>query len=156
MQGALTIVNRRNFLVITSLSGLLGIVTIFSLTVGAVSIPFSDAFIIILQQFGLLTNVAIDETFQVVMSSIRLPRIFMTLAIGASLGISGASLQGLFRNPLVEPSLIGVSGGSAAAVVAIIVFGAGIESLLPGWIFNSLITLAAFAGGAFELSSSCD
>lgn len=149
MQGTLTIVNRRNFLVITSLSGLLGIVTIFSLTVGAVSIPFSDAFIIILQQFGLLTNVAIDETFQVVMSSIRLPRIFMTLAIGASLGISGASLQGLFRNPLVEPSLIGVSGGSAAAVVAIIVFGAGIESLLPGWIFNSLITLAAFAGGAF-------
>jgi iron complex transport system permease protein len=148
MQILLTIAHRRNILVIACLGLLLLITTVFSLTVGAVVIPFTEASIILLQKLGLFGSVGVDETFEVVMTSIRLPRVLMTLVIGAALGISGASLQGLFRNPLVEPSLIGVSGGSAAAVVLTIVFGAGVAPYLAGWIYNSLISLVAFAGGA--------
>lgn len=148
MQISLTIVNHRNALVVASLGILLVLTTVFSLTVGAVQIPFTEAATILLQKIGLFTSVAVDETFDVVMTSIRLPRVLMTLVIGTALGISGASLQGLFRNPLVEPSLIGVSGGSAAAVVVTIVFGAGFSHLLPEWIYNSIISLVAFAGGA--------
>ena len=72
----------------------------------------------------------------------------MTMLIGGSLGISGAVLQGLFRNPLVEPSLIGVSGGSAAAVVILIVFGGAWSLPTEALIHNSLLPIVAFAGGA--------
>jgi iron complex transport system permease protein len=137
----------RDILIISSLGVLLFLILIFSLTVGAVSIPFSDAFVILLKQAGIFSNKNVDETYEVVMTSIRLPRILMTLIIGAALGVSGASLQGLFRNPLVEPSLIGVSGGSAAAVVVMIVFGSPLLPALPSWIYNSLTSLVAFAGG---------
>src|SRR5688572_31626487 len=90
---------------------------------------------------------AVDSTHEVVLNAIRFPRILMTLLIGAALGVSGASLQGLFRNPLVEPGLIGVSGGSAAAVVLFIVFGGSISLLQKEWIYQSLLPIVAFAGG---------
>ena len=48
-----------------------------------------------------------------VLEQIRLPRVLLAGLVGASLGISGASLQGLFRNPLADPGLIGVSAGAA-------------------------------------------
>jgi iron complex transport system permease protein len=70
----------------------------------------------------------------------------MTILIGAALGVSGAALQGLFRNPLVEPGLIGVSGGSAAAVVVMIVFG-GFVIQTDGWMYTILLPVLAFAGG---------
>ena len=47
-----------------------------------------------------------------VLEQIRLPRVLLAGIVGASLGISGASLQGLFRNPLADPGLIGVSAGT--------------------------------------------
>ncbi|RAW02361.1 FecCD family ABC transporter permease [Pseudochryseolinea flava] len=135
-------------------------VTLFSLTVGAVSIPFSDAVVILCKSFGLFNDITIDDTFTVVMTSIRLPRVVMTLLIGAALGISGAALQGLFRNPLVEPSLIGVSGGSAAAVVVLIVFGSAVLPSVALWSYSVMLSLAAFAGGSaitfFVLKLSMD
>lgn len=147
MQIALAIRDHRNAVIVTGLTILLLVTAIFSLTVGAVAIPFSDAFMILLKQGGILKNIQADETHEVVMTAIRLPRVLMTLLIGAALGISGASLQGLFRNPLVEPSLIGVSGGSASTVVVVIVFGAGLLPTLSAWIYSSVISFAAFAGG---------
>lgn len=147
MQITIAIRDHRNVVIITGLTVLLLATAIFSLTVGAVQIPFTDAFMILLKQAGIITNISADETQEIVMTSIRMPRVLMTLLIGAALGISGASLQGLFRNPLVEPSLIGVSGGSAAAVVVVIVFGASLLPVLPSWIYNSIISIAAFAGG---------
>src|SRR5688572_27322589 len=113
---ALTIPIRRtkNATVIIGMGCTLMIAVMFSLTVGAVSIPVRDVAVILLQKIGLFTSVSVDGTHEIVLSTIRFPRILMTLLIGGALGISGASLQGLFRNPLVEPSLIGVSGGAAA------------------------------------------
>lgn len=130
------------------MGGLLVLTAVVSLTVGAVHIPIPDAIVIVLKQIGMFSGAAVDETHAAVLTTIRAPRVVMTLLIGSALGIGGASLQGLFRNPLVEPSLIGVSGGAAAAVVLAIVFGATLLSSLPLWISNSFISLFAFAGGS--------
>jgi iron complex transport system permease protein len=123
------------------------IVTLYSLSVGAVSIPTADVALVLLQKLGLFSSIEIDATHEIVLTTIRLPRILMTLLIGAALGVSGAALQGLFRNPLVEPSLIGVSGGAAAAVVLVIVFGSAWSLPATGWLHDSAIALMAFGGG---------
>lgn len=148
MNIALTFRDSRNAVIVSSLGVLLFVTVLFSLTVGAVSVPLKDVVVILLQKIGLFTSVSVDSMHDVVLSSIRIPRIFMTILIGASLGICGASLQGLFRNPLVEPSLIGVSGGSAAGVVLLIVFGSStffVQS--KGMLFHAILPIVAFAGG---------
>ena len=82
---------------------------------------------------------------QAVLISVRLPRTFIGALSGAALAVSGAALQGLFRNPLADPALIGVSTGSALAATGAIVLGAGGSTLSS---FNALLLpLAAFAGG---------
>lgn len=147
MNLALTIRETRNAVILTGLSILLVATLLFSLTIGAVSIPVQDVVIILLQKLGLFTDVQANSMHEVVLTSIRFPRIFMTLLIGAALGVSGASLQGLFRNPLVEPSLIGVSGGSAAGVVLVIVFGSALALPTEGFLYHALIPFTAFTGG---------
>jgi iron complex transport system permease protein len=147
MQISLTLRKSKNATVISGLGILLLMAVIFSLSIGAVSIPVSDVAVILLKKVGLFTSLQINSTNEVVLNSIRLPRVLMTLLIGAALGISGASLQGLFRNPLVEPSLIGVAGGAAAAVVLFIVFGGALALASTGWLYNALLPLIAFGGG---------
>jgi iron complex transport system permease protein len=75
--------------------------------------------------------------------SIRLPRTFTAGVIGAALAVSGAVMQGLFRNPLADPGLIGVSSGAALAAVATIVLGQNAF----GVVANNWLPLASFAGG---------
>jgi len=146
MNALLSIRDYRHTLILTSLSVVLVISILFSLTIGAVSIPVKEVSILLLQKIGLFSSIEIDSTYNVVLNAIRIPRIMMTLLIGASLGVSGAALQGLFRNPLVEPSLIGVSSGSAAAVVLVIVFG---SVVIPatGFLHDTVISFSAFVGG---------
>ena len=81
------------------------------------------------------------EGFEV-LTQIRFPRVLLAVVVGASLGIAGASMQALFRNPLAEPGLIGVTSGSALGAAAWIVLAAD----TAGAIWGS--GLAAFAGGA--------
>ncbi len=147
MNIALTIRESRTAVIITALGIMLVCTALFSLTIGAVAIPAQDVVVILFQKLGLFSHVEVDSTHEIVLTSIRFPRILMTLLIGAALGISGASLQGLFRNPLVEPSLIGVSGGAAVGVVLVIVFGAVLALPKEGFLFNAIIPITAFAGG---------
>jgi iron complex transport system permease protein len=84
-----------------------------------------------------------------VLVQIRLPRVLMTALVGAGLAVSGAVLQGLFRNPLAEPSLIGVSSGAALGAAVWIVllgggFGLGQQASVA--VFRWGLPLAAFAG----------
>ncbi len=146
MNLALSIREYRTAIILTALGIGLILAILLSLTIGAVSVPVADVAIIILQKAGMFQNIAVDSMHEVVLSTIRIPRIVMTILIGAALGVSGAALQGLFRNPLVEPSLIGVSGGSAAAVVVMIVFG-GLVIQADGWMYSILLPVLAFAGG---------
>ena len=80
---------------------------------------------------------------QAVLSSIRLPRVLLAVIVGAALAVSGAALQGLFRNPLADPGLIGISSGAALAVALMIV----IIGPLPGILGLYGLSIAAFMGG---------
>ncbi len=147
MNALLTFRDSKNAMIVLGMSVGLVATILFSLSIGAVSIPVKDVAVVLLHKLGLFSSIESDSMHEVVMSSIRVPRIMMTLLIGASSGVSGAALQGLFRNPLVEPSLIGVSGGSAAGVVMVIVFGASWGLATDGFLYNSLLSLVAFGGG---------
>lgn len=57
------------------------------------------------------------------MLEVRLPRLLLGFLVGAVLAVSGSLLQGLFRNPLADPGLIGVSAGASLAAIAVIVLG---------------------------------
>jgi len=81
------------------------------------------------------------EKEQMVVEAIRLPRILLAAAAGAGLGVSGAALQGLMRNPLVGPDLIGVTSGAS--------FG-GVVAILLGWPAYGIVLLA-FCGGLLAL-----
>lgn len=79
-----------------------------------------------------------------VLMQIRFPRVLLGVIVGASLGIAGTALQGLFRNPLADPGLIGVSAGAGLGAATWVVLGASAMPLFGPW----GMTLAAFAGGA--------
>lgn len=132
--------------VLGSLSLLLVIVFLYALTIGAVSLTVGQMVGIVLHPLGIhLAEVTpVQET---VFLDIRLPRLIETVLIGGALGLSGAALQGLFRNPLVEPGLVGVSSGAALGVVIVIVFGQGLMALLPAWMGHYFLIIVAFAGG---------
>ncbi len=82
-----------------------------------------------------------DERARLIFFELRLPRVLMAGVVGASLGIVGAALQAMFRNPLAEPLTLGVSGGGALGASVAIAFGAGARVAgLP------IVFVAAFAG----------
>ncbi|QIM65936.1 Fe3+-siderophore ABC transporter permease [Mannheimia granulomatis] len=84
------------------------------------------------------------ESSAYILWQIRLPRLLGSLFIGAALAISGATMQGLFRNPLVDPGIIGVSSGAALAAALYIVI---IQPLLPESFNAYALLIAAFLGG---------
>ena len=84
---------------------------------------------------------------QLVLIDIRLPRLLLGMFVGASLAVAGAMMQGMFRNPLADPGLVGVSSGAAVAAVATIALGNG---LAAPWIktFGAYaLPVSAFLGG---------
>lgn len=84
---------------------------------------------------------------ELVFYNIRLPRLLLGLAAGAGLGLAGAMMQGLFRNPLADPGLIGVSSGAALAAGVTIVLGAAWFPDLPRALGSWTLVLMAFGGG---------
>lgn len=127
----------------TLLLVLLG-VALIAAAIGAAGIPVSR----LPAAIGLWPNSADPATLardQLVLWSVRLPRIAIAIIIGALLASSGAIMQGLFRNPLADPALVGVSSGGALAAAASIVIG---DRLLTGsrTLPFELLPIAAFGG----------
>lgn len=92
---------------------------------------------------------AAESRHETIILYLRLPRVLLAGLVGAALGVSGGIMQGLFRNPLADPSLIGVSAGATVAAASVIV--------LSGWIFPSswqpiLLPLGAFGGGLLVIA----
>ena len=84
-----------------------------------------------------------------VLASIRVPRVLFGFVVGAALAVAGSALQSLFRNPLADPALIGVSAGAAVAVAAVIVLGATVLSGLTSALGIFTLPVAGFVGGLF-------
>lgn len=83
----------------------------------------------------------------VVLYDIRLPRLTMGLLVGAALGLSGALLQGLFRNPLADPGIVGVGAGAGLGAVLAIVLGGLLPPAILAFAGGHLVPLAAGLGG---------
>ncbi len=111
------------------------LVLLLSLMFGAVAIPLPELLRWLGGSAELQTGLIIE--------SLRLPRALLAALVGAVLGICGAATQGLFRNPLADPSLIGVSAGAAAGASLVIVTLNHLHWSLMGL---SLVSLGAFAG----------
>lgn len=80
----------------------------------------------------------------------RLPRVLLGLLVGAALAMSGAVMQGLFRNPLADPSLVGVSSGAALMAASVMALMPWLEWSAWPWLYGTLMPMAAFAGGLFS------
>ena len=105
-------VNFKQRVIICTLFLMLIIAIFLSTTIGAFSINL----------FKIISKSA-SPLEEMILLEIRIPRILLSCFVGASLGLSGASLQGLFRNPLADPGLIGVSAGAALGATLTIVIG---------------------------------
>lgn len=87
-----------------------------------------------------------------VLFEIRLPRIVMAILIGSALAVSGTCLQGMFKNPLATPSLIGVTSGASLFAALTIVLGSHFQSFFPEVIQYSLISIMAFTGAILTMT----
>lgn len=103
----------------------------FASGLGAVEISLSELFSVISKGFGADSELHKPEQYSVFWV-IRLPRILLCIMVGAILALSGAALQGLFRNPLADPSIIGISnGGAMMAAIFIVSFGGVLVQIIP-------------------------
>lgn len=114
------------------------LLAVVSMGIGALSIPPGRVLAVLAAEIGLEPAAlrGVDATTiareRAVVVAIRAPRVLGAILIGASLAVSGAALQGLFRNPLADPALVGVSAGAAVATAAVIVLGGALASALAG------------------------
>jgi len=134
-------------LVLGGLVALLGVATGASLAIGAVTIAPGQVLAILSEQVGLTLPWAYETRQELVLTGIRLPRVLLAIGVGGGLAVSGAVMQGLFRNPLADPSLIGVSSGAALAAVVAIVLGSTVLGAWTDTLGAFLLPAAAFAGG---------
>ncbi|MEH6617493.1 MAG: iron chelate uptake ABC transporter family permease subunit, partial [Porticoccus sp.] len=96
--------------------------------------------------FGLFASGHMDmDMDHRILQMIRLPRVLLAALAGACLASCGAVMQGLFRNPLADPSLIGVSSGASVGASCVIFFGG--VSLIGGGLGLPAIAIGAFVGG---------
>ncbi|XVS68187.1 FecCD family ABC transporter permease [Actinosynnema sp. CA-299493] len=124
--------------------GVLGLIVLLSLWIGTKSIPFADTFALLLADDG--TGDA------AIVRDVRVPRAVLGLLVGAALGLAGAVMQALTRNPLADPGLLGVNMGAAAAIVSAIAFF-GITSP-TGYVWFALLGAAGTATAVYVLGAS--
>ncbi|UPQ84904.1 iron chelate uptake ABC transporter family permease subunit [Pseudomonas knackmussii] len=117
-----------------------------SLALGPVSLSLSETLQAMLHLLGVPLSAEADGVSELILSQIRLPRALLGLSVGAVLALSGVAMQGLFRNPLADPGLIGVSSGAALGAAVVIVGGELIGGI-PSSLEPYLLSLSAFAGG---------
>lgn len=138
--------NKNTGFILMFLLLLLVSVVVLSSCTGAVKISLPQLFSIFTNLTGLSDGINFKPQQAAVLLNIRLPRVVLGVLIGAGLGVSGAGIQGLFRNPLAEPGLIGISSGATLFAVLMIVMEVKVFTMLTGAIGFYALSLAAFIG----------
>ncbi len=123
--------------VLPALICLLVAVTLYSVTIGRYDLSVADVTYILIDNIHPVVTPYWDPVQEVVVEQVRVPRILAAIIIGFGLSISGAALQGLFRNPLVDPGIIGVTSGAGFGGTLAILLG------LQGYL---LLTMAFLFG----------
>lgn len=101
----------------------LPVVIIFSTGIGAFNIPPLNVLAALVHSIGIDSGIEVSQAQENVLLQIRLPRVLMAVIVGAALSVSGAGMQGLFRNPLADPGLVGISSGAVLGAALVIVLG---------------------------------
>ncbi|MCW8335397.1 FecCD family ABC transporter permease [Vibrio paucivorans] len=128
---------------LTLFAGLLSVMTVASITVGPMNIGFFDSLSSLVNRSNQLA-----PHINLVIHEIRLPRTLLCAIVGAILAMCGTVMQGLFRNPLAEPGIIGVSAGAALGAAIAIVLFSGISEQFPAFMNLAAVPVFAFLGGA--------
>jgi len=110
---------RKRFVLMALLGLLLADIMLLALFMGSTPIPLDAIFKILLSKLPGAGSLAdgITPSWEVIIVDIRLPVVLMAVLVGAGLACSGATMQGLFRNPLVDPFIIGISAGGAFGAI---------------------------------------
>ena len=117
------------------------------LTRGSLPIDIEQQLRYFISGANAVENTAVNTTHWYVLSEIRLPRVIMTMLIGALLAVSGCAMQGLVRNPLADPGLIGIAGGAAAAAALSMTI---VPPLLPA-LESIWVAMWAFGGALLSV-----
>ncbi|MGI4862895.1 MAG: FecCD family ABC transporter permease [Janthinobacterium lividum] len=136
---------------LAALAVLLVLAVLVGAGAGALHVPVAAVLGVLLHKLGLSVNLPFEPQQEAVVWAIRLPRVLLAVLVGAALGLAGAAMQGLFRNPLADPSLLGISAGASLAAVAVIVLEEKVFKLvnaMPGAAGASayVLPVAAFVG----------
>ncbi|QKF82831.1 FecCD family ABC transporter permease [Halarcobacter ebronensis] len=124
---------------------LLLISIVLNITIGAFSISFSEI-------LNTLLDPQNNKIYYQVLMDIRIPRVVLGALVGVAFGISGAMMQTLFKNPLADPSIIGVSAGASAGVVLFMLLGSFLPTLLySGFLSYLSLPLSAFLGSVITI-----
>lgn len=127
------------------LSVLLPVTIVFATGFGAVGIPFEGTVRIILSKWGVIEAKDIDEGFIAIIYHVRFPRVLVAALVGAALSVSGAVMQGMFRNPMADPGILGVSSG--AGLGAVIAVSTGLVS--AGIFYLPVLAVVGASASAF-------
>jgi iron complex transport system permease protein len=135
----------RNFLVPPLFVGGLCLVVVIILAVGVGSAYISPHRVLTAISHGILGNLSSSE--DTIIWQMRLPRVLLAALVGAALAVSGAAFQGLFRNPLADPYLLGVASGAGLGATTVMVFAASVPLLM-----TLGVPLAAFIAGILSVA----
>ena len=119
---------------------LLGVVAVSSLAIGPSDTSLWSAL------FRLVQGQELARIEAIVLWDIRAPRTIMGICVGAALALSGAIMQGLFRNPLADPGILGVSAGASLGAITAIVLGGVLPVAVTVWFGPALLPVFAFVG----------
>jgi len=130
-------------LALTTLLVLMLLTTAFSIRFGAIDFSTQDMITAVSHTLSGARDLTLNQR---IFMQLRVPRAILCLFVGASLGVGGTLMQALFRNPIVEPGLVGTSSGAAFGAALFYVFGAVLKVSLGAW----TLPLVACAGGVLS------
>lgn len=150
-----TYVYRKKRFLLPLMLAVLIFTVVISTAIGAVSVPFLDTMKIILldtmktilknweKNWEFLRNIKFREEWESIIFYVRFPRVVTTMLVGAALGTSGAVMQGMFRNPMADPGILGVSSGAGLGAVIAISLGLPSRGIYFMPLFASIGALTA-------------
>lgn len=122
-------------------------VMIFSAATGALDLSFGEIGSYLADRLGIYHDPAIIPLRENIFYEIRLPRVILCALVGGALSVSGALMQALFRNPIVEPGLIGTSSGAALGAALVFVLGKEFGLVANSFVGSLILPFFAFVGG---------
>lgn len=121
-------------------------IPLFSM-IGVANISFFDSFKILISKIpfvGEYINLKnIDPIHGIIISNVRMPRVIMAMIVGIGLSVSGAAYQGMFKNPMADPYILGISSGAALGATIVIILG--VHNTVIGF---GAVSVSAFFGAA--------